>query len=101
GIRAPLVTGVQTCALPISALVTGGAKRIGRALSLALAEAGFAVAIHHHRSQEEAQALAAEIARSGGKAVALAADLAEEGDVKQQIGSASCRERGGKGVGDG
>jgi len=76
---------LPTPPMPMAALVTGGARRIGRALSLALAEAGFAVAIHCHRSQEEAQALAAEIAQSGGKAVALAADLAEEGDVKQLL----------------
>jgi NAD(P)-dependent dehydrogenase (short-subunit alcohol dehydrogenase family) len=71
--------------MPMAALVTGGAQRIGRALSLALAEAGFAVAIHHHRSGDEAQALAGEIVRSGGKAVALAADLAEEAEVKEML----------------
>src|SRR5205085_9375306 len=62
--------------IPKAALVTGGARRIGRALSLALAEAGFAVAIHHHRSRAEAAALAKEIGHAGGKAIALAADLA-------------------------
>jgi len=72
-------------AVPMAALVTGGARRIGRALSLALAEAGFAVAIHHHRSQEEAQALAAGIVQGGGKAVALAADLAEEAEVQELL----------------
>jgi NAD(P)-dependent dehydrogenase (short-subunit alcohol dehydrogenase family) len=64
--------------VPKAALVTGGARRIGRALSLALAEAGFAVAIHHHRSHAAAEALAGEIAAAGGNAVALAADLADE-----------------------
>jgi NAD(P)-dependent dehydrogenase (short-subunit alcohol dehydrogenase family) len=64
--------------LPPAALVTGGARRIGRALALALAEAGFAVAVHHHRSGAEARALAAEIRRNGGKSVPLAADLADE-----------------------
>jgi NAD(P)-dependent dehydrogenase (short-subunit alcohol dehydrogenase family) len=71
--------------MPMAALVTGGARRIGRALSSALAEAGFAVAIHHHHSRDEAQALAADIVHSGGKAVALAADLAEEAEVKQLL----------------
>lgn len=64
--------------VPRAALVTGGAKRIGRALSLALARDGYAVAIHHHRSQQEAQALVVEIMRNGGKAVALKADLADD-----------------------
>jgi NAD(P)-dependent dehydrogenase (short-subunit alcohol dehydrogenase family) len=77
--------GLPIPPMPKAALVTGGARRIGRALSLALAEAGFAVAIHHHCSQEEAQALAGDIVRSGGKAVALAADLAEEAEVKQLL----------------
>src|SRR6266542_2767242 len=49
------------------------------------AKAGFAVAIHHHRSQEEAQALAAGIVQGGGKAVALAADLAEEAEVQELL----------------
>jgi NAD(P)-dependent dehydrogenase (short-subunit alcohol dehydrogenase family) len=71
--------------LPMAALVTGGARRIGRALSLALAEAGFAVAIHHHRSRDKAQALAREIASGGGKAVALAADLADEAAVAELL----------------
>jgi NAD(P)-dependent dehydrogenase (short-subunit alcohol dehydrogenase family) len=76
---------LSTPPTPRAALVTGGARRIGRALSLALAEAGFAVAIHHHHSRDEAQTLAADIVHSGGKAVALAADLAAEGEVKQLL----------------
>ena len=75
----PALTGALPMPpVPRAALVTGGAKRIGRALSLALSEQGYAVAIHHHRSREEAQALTAEIMRNGGKAVALAADLGDE-----------------------
>jgi NAD(P)-dependent dehydrogenase (short-subunit alcohol dehydrogenase family) len=80
-----LTGALPTPPLPKAALVTGGARRIGRALSLTLAEAGFAVAIHYHRSRDEAQALAGEIVQSGGKAVALATDLAEEAEVKQLL----------------
>jgi NAD(P)-dependent dehydrogenase (short-subunit alcohol dehydrogenase family) len=72
-----------------AALVTGGARRIGRALVLALAHDGFAVAIHHHRSQTEADALAAEIRDAGGKAVALAADLTDEAAVKRLLPEAT------------
>lgn len=71
--------------VPKAALVTGGARRIGRALSLALADAGFAVAVHHHRSGEEARALVSDIQRAGGKAVALSADLADEEQVKRLL----------------
>ena len=68
--------------LPRVALVTGGGRRIGRALCLDLAAQGFAVAVHHHRSAADADAVAAEIRRSGGRAVALGADLARETEVE-------------------
>jgi NAD(P)-dependent dehydrogenase (short-subunit alcohol dehydrogenase family) len=68
--------------LPPAALVTGGGHRIGRALALALAEAGFAVAVHYHSSGEAAEAVAARIRGAGGTAVALGADLADEAAVQ-------------------
>jgi NAD(P)-dependent dehydrogenase (short-subunit alcohol dehydrogenase family) len=68
-------------AIPRTALVTGGAKRIGAAIVEALAADGFAVAIHYRDSRAEAEALAAKVASAGGRAVALAADLARESDV--------------------
>ena len=80
-----LTGALPTPPMPKSALVTGGARRIGRALVLALAGDGFAVAIHHHRSHKEAEALAAEIVQAGGKAVALMADLADEGAVAELL----------------
>jgi len=59
-----------------AALVTGGAKRLGRAFIEALAADGRDVAIHYNRSAREAEALAVEMAeRHGVKAVALGADL--------------------------
>lgn len=64
------------------ALVTGGGRRIGRAIVEALAEAGFAVAIHYRCSREPAQALAAAIADRGGRAIALEADLADAAAVE-------------------
>ncbi len=67
--------------IPRTALVTGASRRIGRALALALAQDGYAVALHYHHSRGDAEAVAAEIAKAGGKAVALAADLAVEKDV--------------------
>ena len=67
--------------MPQAALVTGGGQRIGRACAMALAEAGFAVAVHYLHSAEEAAAVAATINGNGGKAIALAADLGDEDAV--------------------
>jgi len=62
-------------------LVTGGAKRIGRAIVRDFAGQGWAVAIHYGRSREEADALAAEIRAAGGRAATFSADLARESEV--------------------
>jgi NAD(P)-dependent dehydrogenase (short-subunit alcohol dehydrogenase family) len=67
--------------VPKAALVTGGARRIGRELALALAEDGFGVAVHYHGSREAAEDLLERIRRQGGVAVALGADLADESAV--------------------
>jgi NAD(P)-dependent dehydrogenase (short-subunit alcohol dehydrogenase family) len=64
--------------VPKAALVTGGARRIGRELALALAEDGFAVAVHYHGSREAAEDLVDRVRGQGGAAVALGADLADE-----------------------
>jgi len=70
------------------ALVTGGAKRIGRALALALAEAGAAVAITYRESEGEALATVAELEAFGGKALAVRCDLREEQSVVGAVAEA-------------
>ena len=57
------------------AIVTGGARDIGRATSLALAGAGAAVAVNYQSSADRAKAVVDEIAGKGGKAVAIRADV--------------------------
>ena len=59
------------------ALVTGGARRIGRAIAEDLAAHGFAVAIHYNDAREEADALVAAIEARGGRAALVEADLTD------------------------
>jgi NAD(P)-dependent dehydrogenase (short-subunit alcohol dehydrogenase family) len=75
-------------AIPRAALVTGGARRLGRAIALALADAGFAIAIHCNASREDAEATAAEVRARGVNAIVLVADLAREADVRKLIPAA-------------
>jgi NAD(P)-dependent dehydrogenase (short-subunit alcohol dehydrogenase family) len=71
------------------ALVTGGAKRVGRAICLALGEAGYAVAIHHRGDRDAARALAAEIEGKGGRAAPVYADLSNADETSGLIAKAS------------
>ncbi len=57
------------------ALITGSAKRLGKSMALALAEAGWDIVVHYHRSQQEAQATVSQIREMGRSAHALQADL--------------------------
>lgn len=68
---------------PPTALITGGAVRVGRALARALAEDGYRVVVHYGGSAAEAESLVAEICGAGGEAVALQADLARAEEVER------------------
>lgn len=79
------------------ALVTGAARRIGRAIALDLARHGWAIAIHHHTSVAEAGAVGKTIADAGGRAALVRADLAREEDsagliaqVEEALGPVTC-----------
>ncbi|MDP6175891.1 MAG: SDR family NAD(P)-dependent oxidoreductase, partial [Rhodospirillales bacterium] len=71
-----------------SVLVTGAARRIGRAIALDLAKSGWTVAIHYNRSKAEAAAVAEEISALGGEAVVVQADLALEEGAAGLVGQA-------------
>ena len=66
-------------------LVTGAARRIGRAIVLELARGGFDLALHYRRSAEEAHALAAEVRAIGVRAECFAADLADEASCRSLV----------------
>jgi NAD(P)-dependent dehydrogenase (short-subunit alcohol dehydrogenase family) len=61
---------------PKTVLITGAAKRIGRQLAIAMAEAGYDVAVHCNHSRQEAEEVAASIRGKGRKAAVVAGDLA-------------------------
>jgi pteridine reductase len=65
------------------ALVTGAAKRIGRAVAIRLASDGADVVIHYNRSKSEAEDAAAEIAKLGRKSIAVQADLCSLAQIKR------------------
>lgn len=69
-------------------LVTGGAKRIGRAIVEDLSAHGFGVAIHCNRARADADDLAQSINASGGRAVVVQADLADMESVDGLIAAA-------------
>lgn len=67
------------------ALVTGGAKRVGRAVALALAQQGCHVVIHYGHSAAEAGQAVAEITAAGGRAWSIGADLNDEAAVNSVV----------------
>lgn len=72
-----------------TAIVTGGAKRIGEALVRALAADGWDVVIHYNSSAGEAEALAAELRTAGTHVATVGADLADPAVGEVVVGAAA------------
>jgi 3-oxoacyl-[acyl-carrier protein] reductase len=70
------------------ALVTGGARGIGRATALLLARRGAAVCVNYVAHADAAEGLAAEIMATGGRAIAAMADVAEVATVEMMVARA-------------
>ncbi|MGH6718673.1 MAG: SDR family oxidoreductase [Alphaproteobacteria bacterium] len=70
---------------PPVALVTGAARRLGRAIALALGARGYAVAVHYKDSRAEAFELVDVLGRSGARAVAFDADLGDPAAVSRLV----------------
>src|SRR5581483_1682438 len=68
-----------------AAIVTGGARGIGRAICEQLAVAGYAVVINCQSSLEAAEALAADIRAGGGRAAVVQASIADPGSGAQLV----------------
>src|SRR5271166_6262762 len=75
-------------------LVTGAAKRLGRAIALAAAENGADVAITYRESPREARAVVGELARRGVEALAVRCDVTDERSVREMVKEVA-RELGG------
>ena len=71
------------------ALVTGGARRVGRAIAVALADAGASVFVHYNRSAGPAEDTLAEIHSRGGRGAIGSADLGDPATAPQLIDMAS------------
>lgn len=67
------------------ALITGGARRIGRAIALNLAREGWLVAVHYRKSRDEALAVIDEMQALGGRGAVIPGDLAVPEDVAQVV----------------
>ncbi|MGB8782804.1 MAG: SDR family NAD(P)-dependent oxidoreductase, partial [Terriglobales bacterium] len=75
-------------------LVTGAAKRLGRAIALAAAENGADVAITYRESAREARNVVAELAQLGAQALAVRCDITDEQSVREMVREVA-RELGG------
>ncbi len=71
-----------------TAFVTGGARRIGRSISLRLARGGANVVVNYHSSNKDAESLLAEISRLGAKGIALQGDISIARDVDGMVANA-------------
>jgi NAD(P)-dependent dehydrogenase (short-subunit alcohol dehydrogenase family) len=83
------LTSAIPASIPRAALVTGAARRLGAAIALVLADAGFAVAIHARGSLAEAEATASAVRAKGVATCVLPADLAREEQVATLLPAAT------------
>ena len=67
------------------AVVTGASRGIGRAIALALAEAGARVVVNYARSREAGESVAAEVKAAGGEALAVGADVSRADEVERLL----------------
>ncbi len=74
-----------------TALITGGGHRVGKAITMALAEAGANVVINYHASADAAQATAVEVRALGVDALPFQANVANQQQVEAMVAAASDR----------
>jgi pteridine reductase len=79
----PTVNSTSANLIGQVALVTGSAKRLGRAIALHLAEQGADIVIHYHHSGADAKEVVSEIRKLGRRAVGVSADLVKKTDIER------------------
>ncbi len=67
------------------ALVTGGSSGIGKAVAIALGEAGADVVVNYHSDEEEAHEVADKISQAGSQALVIGADVSQEEQVQRMF----------------
>ena len=75
------------------AIVTGGARDLGRAVSVKMAEAGAKVVINYFDNEQDAIDTQAIIAQMGGKSIIVQGDMTKAADVKRIVEEAAHTER--------
>ena len=73
------------------ALITGSSRGIGRAIALAFAEAGAAIALNFRSRQADAQAVESQILKLGQRCITVQADVSAAGDVERLVSSTQTR----------
>jgi glucose 1-dehydrogenase len=71
-----------------TALVTGAGSGIGKAIALAMGEAGAAVAVNYRKKEDEARQIVERIEGNGGRAIAVQGDVSKEADVLRMFEAA-------------
>ncbi len=71
------------------AIITGGARDIGRQVSLKLAKSGAAVAVNYYDNKADAEATVAEITAAGGRAIAVQGDMTKFADAERLVAEAT------------
>lgn len=73
------------------ALITGSAKRVGKALAYAFAARGCKIVVHYHTSHQEAEQTVQELLVAGYEAMAVQADITQEAEVARMVETAVAR----------
>ena len=71
-----------------TALITGGARRIGQGIALALASSGYDIIVHYSSSKKQASDLVSHLSSLGVQAHSVKANLLKDGEIKKLIGKA-------------